>query len=282
MYARSGGIMTPILDGLENIFTLSALDTLTREQHSFSPDSIPLFPPQNIEANEPAFKIVGNIWHIAAYIPNDLIRGFAVGQTRTIYVESLTEGVFIPISMRITHLETAQTRDSRVVFRSTRYIMDFIHRRNVNIRMTQTVEEGLKIPNTAVATREFFIVPVNFIHGIIENSVLRYTGEGSISVPVTVAEWAGAHAHITGDGLAKGDILLDGQGDRHTIADVHTEQGVYRANHGFADFRRIYTDEFITDRGGSTLLCPVRNRGLREFDSIVIDASLVTDGQMIW
>ncbi|MCL2604884.1 MAG: hypothetical protein FWD90_10435 [Defluviitaleaceae bacterium] len=283
MYARSNGIMTPILDGLENIFTLAAMETLTREQLNFTPDAIPLFPPQYLEANEPAFRIVGNTWYIAAYIPNELIRGYEVGQTRTVFVENPVIGDYIPISMRITHMEM-YTRESRVILRTSRYVMDFMHRRNVNIRMTQAVEEGLKIPNTAVATRDYFMVPINYIHGIIENSVLRYTGEGNISIPVTVSEWAGAYAHIRSDtpGLFFGDVLLDGQGGRYTIDSVHSVQGVYRANHGFADFRRIYTDELIVDRGGSTLLCPVRNRGLREFDSIVVDALLVTDGQMIW
>ncbi|MCL2499326.1 MAG: hypothetical protein FWE90_03200 [Defluviitaleaceae bacterium] len=284
MYARSGGIMSPIVDGLESVFTLSGMESLTREQLNFTPDTIPLFPPQYLEANEPAFKIVGNIWYIAVYIPNELIHDYAVGQTRTIFVENPSIGDFIPMNMRITQLKT-YTRDSRVVFRSTRYVMDFMHRRNVNIRTTQTVEEGLKIPNTAVASRDYFVIPISYVHGIIDNSVLRYTGEGNVSIPVTVAEWAGAFAHIRSDtpGLFYGDVLLDGQGGRHTITDVRTVQGIYRANHGFADFRRIYTDEPITDRGGSTLLCPVRNRGsLREFDSIVIDAGLVTDGQMIW
>jgi hypothetical protein len=283
MYARSGGIMTPIIDGLESIFTLAAMETLTREQLSFTPDEIPLFPARDLEANQPAFKTVGNIWYLAAYIPNELIPGFAVGQNRNIYVENPTIGDYVSINMRITHIEP-HTRDSRVIFRCTRYVMDFLHKRNANIRITQTVDEGLKIPNSAVATREFFVIPLTYLHGLLEHSVLKYTEEGNVSIPVTATE-AGANVHIRmdGTGLALGDILLDGLGGRHILNEIHTIQGVYRANHGFANFRIIHTDELITDRGGSTLLCPIRNSAsLREFDSIVVDAGMVSDGQLLW
>jgi hypothetical protein len=80
-----------------------------------------------------------------------------------------------------------------------------------------------------------------------------------------------------------GDILLDGLGGRHTLSERHVVQGIYWANHGYARFRPIYTDAPITDRGGTTLLCPLRNRtSLREFDSIVVDASMVNEGDLIW
>jgi hypothetical protein len=243
-----------------------------------------MVPNQDLLAHDPAFKIVGNIWYIAAYMPNEMIRGFSANQMRTVYIENPVTGEFLPLTMRVDRI-TPGTRDSRVVFRSTRYVIDFMHRRNVNIRTTQSVETGLKIPNTAVASRQYYIIPLTFLHGIIENSVLRFSEEGNVSVPVTVAEWAGAYVHIRGDGLelAVGDILLDGLGGRHELRDVRTVQGVYRVNTGVADFRVIHTDAPITERGGSTLLCPVRNqRSLNEFDSIVVDADMVTEGQIIW
>jgi hypothetical protein len=284
LYARSGGIMTPVLDRLENIFTLSNMESLTREQLNFTPDTIPLFPPQQLEANEPAFKIVGNTWYIAVYIPNEMIQNYQTGQTHTLYVENPVVGDFVPMSLRIIHIEP-HTRDSRVIFRSTRYIMDFLHQRNVNIRTTQRVEVGLKIPNTAVVSREYYVIPLPFLHGLLEHELLVYSNEGTVSIPVVVAEMAGAFVHVCTDtaGLSLGDVLSDGLGNRHTVSQIKTVQGIYRANNGFADFRVIDTDELITERGGSTLLCPVRNRGsLNEFDSIVVDASLVSDGQMLW
>jgi len=284
MYARSGGIMTAVLDGLENTFTLAGMPALTREQLNFTPDPFPLFPARELYANDPAFKIVGNTWYIAAYIPNEMIHGFTVGQMRNIYVESPTMGGFTPMQMRVHQIITG-TRDSRVVFRNTRYVIDFIHQRNVNIRLTQSVEAGLRIPNTAITLRNFYVIPLTFLHGLIDHSVLRYTGEGSMSIPVIVTEWAGTHVHISADtaGLNRNDVLLDGLGGRYTLSEVHTVQGIYWAHHGYARFRRIYTDSLTTERGGTTLLCPVRNRAsIREFESIVVDANMVTEGQLIW
>jgi hypothetical protein len=284
MYARNGGIMTPVLDNLENIFTVADMDSLTREQLNFTPDPFPLFPARDLKMNDPAFKIVGNVWYIAAYIPNEMIRGFAANQMRNIYVENPTTGSFELMNLRV-HSVIQGTRDSRVIFRSTRYVIDFMHQRNVNIRITQEVETGLKIPNTAVASRQFHVVPLVFIHGVIENTVLRYAGEERVSVPVIISDWGTTHVLIPTDtvGLAAGDVLSDGRGGRHTLSEIRTIQGVYWANNGYARFREIFTDDLILDRGGTTLLCPIRNRGsIREFDSIVVDASLVKEGDIIW
>jgi hypothetical protein len=222
---------------------------------------------------------VGNVWYIAAYIANELIQGFAVGQSRTIYAQSPVTGEFLPLAVRV-HDLTPATRDSRVVFRTSRYVLDFINQRNVNIRTTQTVERGLIIPNTAVTSREYFVLPINFLHGVVEHSVLRYAGETNETVSVFVSDSAGVQVYITSDFLRVGDVLLDGLGGFHTLTDVRVVQGIYRANLGHARFRRIYTDELITERGGTTLLCPVRNT-LQEFDIIVVDALTVSEGDLI-
>lgn len=278
--AHSGGIMTPILDGLEDTFALSNMPNLTREQLNFTPDEFPLFARREVAMNEPAFKIVGNSWYIAAYIPNELIQGFAAGQSRNIYLENPTSGEFMPVTVRVHEIVPA-TRDSRVVFRSSRYVLEFINQRNVNIRTTQTVERGLIIPNTAVTSREYIVLPINFLHGVVEHSVLRYTGEGSEIVPILVSESTGANVYITSDLLNVGDVLLDGLGGFHTLMEIRIVQGIYRVNlTGYARFLRIHADELITDRGGTTLLCPVRNT-LREFDTIVVDADTVNEGDLI-
>jgi hypothetical protein len=280
--ARSGGIMTSVMDNLEHIFTVADMPNLTAQQLNFSPETVPYIPARYISANEPAFKIVGNTWYIAAYVPNDLIQGFAEGQSRTIYVENPVSKVYTPMATRV-HQITPGTRDSRVVFRNTRYVIDFIHVRNVNIRITQRVETGLVVPNTAFTTREYFMVPLPFLHGLLEYGVLRYTAEETTeTVAVTVIEWLGAQVYVAGD-LRLGDVLSNGQGGKFTIDEVRTVQGVYWANHGYARFRQIETDRIITERGGTTLLCPVRNRGkLNEFDSIIVDARSVNEGDLIW
>ena len=282
IFAQYGGIMTSAIDGLEGDFTIENIPMLTRDQFNSTPDPFPSVPAQYLEANASAFKIVSNVWYIAAYIPNNLIQGASAGQTRYIYVESPITGEYLRMNVRI-HQITPGTTDSRVVFRNTRYVIDFMHVRNVNIRMTQRVEEGLVIPNTAITSREYVIVPSTFVHGP-KHSVLRYTSGASVTIPVTISEIIGAQTHIMGD-LRVGDVLLDGLGERFTVTDtdVHVVQGIFWANYGYARFRPIFTDELITDRAGTTLLDARRNqRSLLEFDNIIVDANMVNEGDLIW
>jgi len=281
IFALSGGIMTSAIDGSEGTLTIDNIPMLTREQINQTADPFPSVPAQYLAAHAPAFKVVGNVWYIVAYIPNHLIVGISANQTRNIYVESPITGEYMPMTVRV-HQITPGTTYSRVVFRNTRYVIDFMHVRNVNIRMTQRVEEGLMIPNTAITTREFIELPQTFIHGLTDYSVLRYTEGSSISIPITVSEWTDTHAHIVGD-IRLGDVLLDGLGGRFLIIEIRVVQGVYWANYGYARFRPIITDEIITDRAGTTLLDARRNRNsLVEFDNIIVDATMVSEGDLIW
>jgi len=283
IFASSGGIMTSALDGLEDTLTISNIPMLTRDQLNLTQDPFPSVPVQYLDAHEPAFKIVGNVWYIVAYIPNSLIQGVSANQTRNIYVESPITGEYMPMTVRVEQI-TPGTTDSRVVFRNTRYVIDFMHVRNVNIRMTQRVQDGLVIPNTAITTREFIVVPLAFVHGALDYSVLRYTDGGSVSIPVNISEQTDTHAHLTGD-ICQGDILLDGFGGRFmvTVTEVRTVQGIYLASLGYARFRPIDIDEPVNDRAGTTLLDARRNQSsLMEFDIIIVDANMVNEGDLIW
>ena len=57
--------------------------------------------------------------------------------------------------------------------------------------------------------------------------------------------------------------------------------GVYRVNNGIADFRKVIIGD-VPHTLGYYILEPGLNKGLQEKDSIVYDASEVTDGQIIF
>jgi len=285
IYATRSGIMSPIIDGAENIFNLDNMRTLTREQVRFTIDPNTIVPSRYVQAGDPVFKIVGNVWYIATYIPNEMIHGWAAGDQRIVYVNN--SGIYEAMMMRVEQVTYGARGDSFVLLRSTRGGIDFLHQRNVSLRVVDNVTRGFTISSSAVATRSYFRLPISHIHGSLDPYVLLRTDYGLRSVPITIREMTDTHANIDAEtsGLMPGDTIapveIFGPDLTITHADILQVHGVYRSTLGVAEFRRINVDEGQLDAGATILLDPARNREIREFDTIITDASTIREGEVV-
>lgn len=287
IYAPSSGIMFPIIDGLEYEVTPRNMYTLTRDGVLFSVDPAIMFPTRDVQAGDPVFKIVGNNWYVAAYMPTEMIQGFITGSEQTIFLQNIVSGEYVPMVMRVEYVEHFH-RDSFIIFRGTRNAVDFLYQRNVSIRTTDDVASGLKIPNSAIAVRRFIRIPVTHVHGIDAYSVFHNAEYGARSIPIEVSEQTETHVYVLAESLEliMGDsllsVVLGGEPFIITESSVREIYGVYRATLGYANFTTINLDGRLSDvDGGHTLLSPARNPNLVQFDIIVTDASTVTHWQII-
>ena len=287
--ATQGGLFSPFIDGLENTFTPFTVRYLSRADTLHVVDHAAITPAREVEEGEPVFKIVGNTWYVVAYLPMSEVEGFALHQNRTIFLESEDTGRFEPVSMRVVHMYSYVT-DVFIIFRSSRNVDRFLNQRNVNVRITDNVQNGLRIPTTAIATRNLVRVPISHLHGVEGNHFIqRFVGEGVTErVNVFVNNTSGYYAYILNEGMliAVGDVLapFDLDFGSYILWDTNiiTVRGVFRANLGVAEFRQIFLEEEIPDTGvGHVILNPARNRGLMQFDTIVTDASAVREGDLV-
>ena len=286
MYATRSGIMSPIIDGKEDIFTLENKRDLTREQLRFTIDHSTIVPGREIAEGEPAFKIVGNNWYIAALIPNDMAQGWEEGDERTIFVFNEATSNYDPMRMRLVHIESG-ARDQIVILRSTRNATDFLSQRNISIRTTDLVSRGLTIPASAVTTRSYYRLPRTHISGIDDYYLQHRTDYAIRLIPINISSRTDTHVMIPAESinLSFGDILaptsLLGEYHELTESDIALVHGVYLANLGIAEFRQINLDMELSELDGLVLLDANRNPGIRQFDTIVTDASTVTQGQIV-
>lgn len=286
IYAESSGIMSPIIDGFENLFTPANMRELSREQVRMSIDHEAIIPGREVSAGDEVFKVVENTWYVAVWMPLEMAHGLTVGADRTVFLENTQTGRFEPMPMRIHYVNTQHLRDTFVIFRSTRNVIDFLHQRNVNVRITDSVQNGFMIPPSAIATRRFFRVPLAHIHGRDEYFVMHRRDDGIQPIPVHIYERTESYAYVLEDSfpLWPGDILVpaDSDGIFHVIseADIRIVRGVYRTTLNFADFHVIHIDGEVTE-GTHVLLDPARNPSIRQFDTIVIDAAMVRQNQIV-
>jgi len=287
MYAATGGIMSLILDGYEDEFTPDVIPAMSREQTSRLVDHTTLIPTREVEEGYPVFKLVGNTWYIVTHMPGYMMDEFTLHEDHTIFVQNAITGNYDPMIMRITHIEHFHT-DSLVVFRSSRNIMSFLNQRSVSIRITDNISRGLKINNSAIVTNRFIRIPLTHVHGTNELFIQHHTGEyGQRQLPLDIYERTETHVYVlmeTLPGIFIGETIAPVAltGDRYVITEfsIREAHGVFRATLGFADFTTVHLDGPISETG-YTLLNPARNPSLRQFDTIVTDASRVSHGDIL-
>ncbi|MCD8082651.1 MAG: hypothetical protein LUE86_03745 [Clostridiales bacterium] len=171
-----------------------------------------------------------------------------------------------------------------------KYMVPFITDRFVSFEIETEKITGLKIPVTAVTTKNFYLVPVDYLANGGDSSdpgfykeIYTENGTQMEFVPTTIYYSTDEYYYIDmGDNapFADGDYIVkaDSQ-DRFQIGRTAMLEGVYNINKGYAVFKQIEilksNDEYYTVRKGTSY-------GLSVYDHIVLEADTVYEGQLIY
>ncbi len=172
----------------------------------------------------------------------------------------------------------------------TNSMVTFTSDRFLEVELLINDESGLKIPNSSIVEKEFFLIPKDYVsEGSTNggNTVMRqcYLEDGTISTEVLEMEVYSYDSeteeyYLDASILNAGDILykLDSQ-ETYTVSKRATLIGVYNMNKGYADFKQInilyQNDEYSIVKANTKY-------GLNVYDYIVLNAEAVTDDQFIY
>ena len=171
-----------------------------------------------------------------------------------------------------------------------KYMVQFVSDRYVDFEIESTKVDGLKIPSSAVATKDFYTIPLAYLSqggdGSDTGFYKEVYGENGTSVvftPVTIYYSTDESYYIeTGEGspFQDGDYIVKPESsDRFQVGVRASLQGVYNINKGYAVFKQIAilnsNDEYYTIEKNTQY-------GLAVYDHIVLDANTVTEGQLIY
>lgn len=168
-------------------------------------------------------------------------------------------------------------------------VVNFCTERFIDIELITEEEKGLKIPNSAIVEKEFFLVPKEFLAGEAGNNgtyrFLRetYLEDGTLSaetIDLTIYNETETDFYVNDSRLRIGDYLVrQDSGEKYAISKKATLIGVYNMNKGYADFRQIIilyqNDEYSIVKSNT-------DYGLNAYDYIVLDAKSVTDDSLIY
>jgi hypothetical protein len=303
---QNSGIVCTVIDGYEETYTPDLLSELPKELMEAEWNQS--LTAKTVKPGDPVFKLINsNVWHIAAYISNEITETWEVGMEAVINAQNEKE---LPVELE--KIERGE-KESYVVFRCTRILEDFLDTRVLKFYIGQSDDVGLKIPKTAVIEKNVLRIPRELVESESDTNAKTakiYLADGkelsvkiisSDDYAVFVSAIEGMLAQGTmlrkpGETMAEGRSIGDMAGGTTVETIVETIvseaslsmieqtvalQGVYRANTGLAEFRTIVINEERQNLG-YYILDPKLNRGIKEKDNIVLDAAAVVENQILF
>ena len=170
-------------------------------------------------------------------------------------------------------------------------MITFAKDRFVDIELLLHDETGLKIPNTSIVNKEFYLIPRKYITKMDESSDIgsilleTYKEDGTITtsyreIDIYSYDEETEEYYIDSNILQSGSNLLmaDSQ-EKYTVSRKGTLMGVYYMNKGYADFRQI---QILYQNDEYSIVKSNTDYGLNVYDYVVLNSESVHEEQFIY
>lgn len=170
-----------------------------------------------------------------------------------------------------------------------KYGSSYVEDRFIDFEITENSVYGLKIPVSAVTSKSFYTVPVEYLTkgGADQKAGFNKEisdGNGGMTVefvPVSVYATNDTECYIKSDSLSVGDyVIKPDSGERYQISVSAQLDGVYSANQGYSIFRQV---EILTETKdqGYYIIKTGTKYGISPYDHIVLKADKVEENQAL-
>lgn len=277
--APQAGVVVYNTDGLEG----TTVDTFSKESFDQSKHiKNNLQAKDKVNAGESVYKLITNeVWDLV--LPIDKTLAVDLAEESNVKVEFQKDGSTAWGSSKIIDRDGAYYliltfQNSMIRFASDRYL---------DVKLLVSDTSGLKIPNTALTEKSFFVVPKDYVtkggdsdgNGVLRQSVSKDGKKTMEFTDVTVFQENEDTYYIDGSDLEKGDVInKPDSGETMTLEQTASLQGVYNINKGYAVFRKI---EILFQNEEYTIVNTGTSYGLSLYDHIALDASAVKENQIV-
>lgn len=280
-YAPASGVVVYGIDGYEELKP----EEITKEVFSEKrKQQVQLETNQLVAAEDKAYKLLrSEDW--AVVIPMDKTRAQELLEEEYVEVKFLKNQY--TSWARVEVLDNPDGTYIKLNF--TNSMITFAADRYVDLEILYHQEKGLKVPNSAIAEQEFYLIPVEYRQDSMSRGTtgvfLResYDEEGKLvtkRVESKIYYADDEFYYVDTDNFKPGDhICKTDSSQKIEIDKVGTLIGVYNINKGYADFTSVtilYSNEEYSIVKSNT------KYGLSEYDYIALDAEMVKADDFIY
>lgn len=277
--APQAGIAVYNTDGLEGV----TLDSFSKDSFDESKHmKNNLLAKEKVNAGEPVYKLItSEIWNLVLPISEAMANDLA--QETNIKVEFKKDNSTAWAASQIVNRDNGYYlvltfQNSAIRFAADRYL---------DVKLLLSDANGLKIPNTALTEKLFFVIPKDYItkggnsknNGVLHQTVNKSGESVTEFVSTLVIQETEDAYYIEGAGLNAGDeIVKPDSTEKMTLKETVSLQGVYNINKGYAVFRKV---EILFQNQEYTIVKKKTDYGISLYDHIALDASAVRDNQIV-
>jgi hypothetical protein len=277
--AKDTGIVIYSVDGFED----KTLETITEEDFDTKNyEKTQLISNDLIAGGDPVYKLsTDEDWSIV--IQTDESKAEELEELEYVMVKFLKNQY---TSWGKVSRYTNPEGDTLVELTFTNSMITFCTDRFIDIELITEEETGLKIPQSSIVQKEFFIVPKEYItqggeYG--RDGVMRETyvdGKATAEFVETTIYYATDTEYYLDDSqLRSGDyIIMPDSTQKYAVSRTGSLVGVYNINKGYADFKQI---EVLYENEEYAIVKSGTQYGLSVYDYIALDASSVEDNEII-
>lgn len=280
IYSDVPGIVLYYTDGFESItaenFDGSMFDEASYEKNNLSKDG-------SVNAGEPLYKLINSEqWNIIVPVDETVATELLDDDTmkiRFLKDDKTAYATYTVESRNGTYYLILTLRNAMVRYAKDRFL---------EIELLLTEETGLKIPNSAITEKEFYLIPTAyFVKGgdsVSEGLLVERTdknGKASTEfITPTIYYEAEDYCYIDSEKVTSGERLVKpDSNENYTVGtDTAVLKGVYNVNKGYAVFKQIdilyQSEEYSIVKTGTAY-------GISLYDHIALDSSKVNENELI-
>lgn len=288
VYSEGIGILEYYTDGYEDI----TVDSVTEEMLDSSSYEKQNLKKEIVQTGEPVYKLsTSEKWSLLIALTAEEAADFQQEERKYMQVEFTRDHTTAWADFSIVYV--GATPCAKLDFNNS--MVRFADLRYVEVEFLIDDETGLKIPNTAIVEKEFYLVPQSFLveqgedEGFMKE-VYDENGKASVEFVTMTLYYADEEYYyidpkesnfVTGkEKLPMGTYLVqpDSQ-ERFQIGMSQSLQGVYNINKGYTQFRQI---NILYQNEEFTLVEEGTSYGLTVYDHIVLNGEAVDEDQIIY
>ncbi len=235
-----------------------------------------------VESGDNAYKIItSEKWNLIIPITLDTKR--LLRDSTTVRVKFKKDNSILRIPF-----ETVEKGDTTYMILSLHNSMvRFATERFVELELLFDEETGLKIPNSSIAAKDFFTLPMEYFqkgdNSDREGVVRRRTDKNGVSTEEFVVPeiyFATEYEYyVDGENIAEGDVIIKpNSSETYTVKDTAKLEGIYNINKGYAVFKQI---DIIYQNNEYSIIRSDTDYGISLYDHIALDGNAVTENALI-
>lgn len=273
------GIVVYSVDGMEDL-TIDDITADSFDRKNYTRTNLRL--KDTVSAGEVVYKLItSENWSLV--IPLDKKTAMELADQSSVRFRFLKDGSSFNADFSISQNDGSYFGKLDISNSVIRFATD----RFVEIELLVNHQEGLKVPNSAIAEKVFYRIPKEYVTVNEDNEneiVIRketYDADGSAVVKVvtaTVYDKTDQDYYVDTSLFEAGEyVLMKDSSKRYQISDTQVLTGVYNINKGYPVFREIT----ILDENEEYCIVEANSAyGLAQYDQIALDASAVKDDGM--